>query len=319
MNLYILQKSSVLEKSLYNVYNGDKEMIIMHYRGTIWRPPFESNSALLQITSGCTHHSCKFCSLYDVDFRMSPIKEIEEDLRELSKLMPNAKRVFMTGANPMVLPFEKLKDLFELIHQYLPNVKSIGGFARITDLVPKSTSELRELHYLGLDGISIGTETGDDDVLSYMNKGNTASQTIKQCKKLDTVGIGYHITYLTGLAGHNKGEENAIESAKVFNMLSPQSINIVALTIFPESELYKEIQTGKYIPSGEVEKILELKTLIERLSISTVIHANTISNLAPFIGRLPQDKARIIQLLEQVAANADENTLLDFRKNICHL
>lgn len=156
----------------------------MHYTGTIWRPPFEANSALLQVTCGCTHHSCKFCSLYDVDFRMSPMSEIEADLRELKYLYHGAKRVFMTGANPMVLSFNKLRNLLITIKQYLPDVETIGGFARITDLIPKSVEQLKELHSLGLDGISIGTETGDDDVLASMNKGNTAAQTIENAKNL---------------------------------------------------------------------------------------------------------------------------------------
>ena len=32
----------------------------MHYTGTIWRPPYEAGSLLLEVTAGCTHHKCKF-------------------------------------------------------------------------------------------------------------------------------------------------------------------------------------------------------------------------------------------------------------------
>ena len=56
----------------------------MHYTGTVWRPPYEAWSALLQVTAGCTHHKCKFCTLYDdvpFKFRMSPMDEIEEDIK----------------------------------------------------------------------------------------------------------------------------------------------------------------------------------------------------------------------------------------------
>ena len=41
----------------------NQEEIIMHYTGTIWRPPYEAYSLLVQVTAGCTHHSCKFCTL----------------------------------------------------------------------------------------------------------------------------------------------------------------------------------------------------------------------------------------------------------------
>ena len=54
----------------------------MHFDGTIWRPPYEAASLLIQVTAGCTHHSCKFCTLYEdlpFKFRMSPPSEVEED------------------------------------------------------------------------------------------------------------------------------------------------------------------------------------------------------------------------------------------------
>lgn len=291
----------------------------MHFTRGTWLPPFEAKSALLQVASGCTHNCCKFCSLYDVNFRISPIEEMTDDLRELQYFMPYAERVFLTGANPMVMSFEQLENLLILIHEYLPNIKTIGGFAQVTDIASKSISELRQLHFLGLDGIHIGTETGDDDVLLYMNKRNTAGQTIKECKKLELAEIKYHVTYLTGLAGSKKDEENAIESAKVFNMLRPQSICLMELTIFPESELYKEILTGNYIPACEFEKLFELKTLIEHLNTSTVIYASTISNNAPFAGVLPRDKQKILKMLDYVIANADEYNLLDFQNYNNHL
>ena len=45
----------------------------MHYTGTIWRPPYESGSLLLEAAAGCTHHRCKFCTLYDeLPFRIWP-------------------------------------------------------------------------------------------------------------------------------------------------------------------------------------------------------------------------------------------------------
>ena len=113
----------------------------MHYTGTIWRPPYEACSALVQVTAGCTHHKCKFCTLYEdvpFKFRMSPLSEVEEDLKEISRYHRNAKRVFFTGANPFVLSFDKLKTLAELVKKYYPKVQSIGCFARITDITPKT-------------------------------------------------------------------------------------------------------------------------------------------------------------------------------------
>ena len=100
----------------------------MHYTGTIWRPPYEAASILLEVTAGCTHHKCKFCTLYNdlpFKFRMSPLEDIESDLREVKRATKGwnsgrIDRVFLTGANPFVLSYDKLTAIAELIHKYLP-------------------------------------------------------------------------------------------------------------------------------------------------------------------------------------------------------
>ena len=163
----------------------------MHYTGTIWRPPYETASLLLEVTSGCTHHKCKFCTLYHdlpFKFRMSPLEDIECDLQEVKREIKGwnsrrINRVFLTGANPFVLSYDKLIAIAELIHKYLPSVKSIGSFARITDITPKTDRELAKLRTMGYDGLTIGIETGDDEALRFMNKGYTSTDIIKQCQR----------------------------------------------------------------------------------------------------------------------------------------
>ncbi len=289
----------------------------MHFTGQVWRPPFEAHNALLQVTSGCMHHKCKFCSLYDgTPFRMSPMNEVEEDLALLKQAYPRAKRVFLTGANPLGLSQDKLIAIGVKIKEYLPYVTTIGGFARIADIKGKTQEEINELQALGYDAISFGTETGDDITLAYMNKGNTAADIVDQLHKLDNAGISYHIVFMNGLAGAGNGERHALESARIFNQVNPASINIVALTIFSECELYKEVLAGTYKPAGEIEKLFELKTFIENLAISTKINANTVSNTAPFVADIPKNREAIIKGLQQTIDNIDERQLAAYRNSI---
>lgn len=149
----------------------------MHYTGTVWRPPYEAWSALLQVTAGCTHRKCKFCTLYDdlpFPFKMSPMDDIEDDLKELYASTPDVTRLFLVGANPFVLRAEKLRQIAYLSKQYLNRLKTIGRFARITDIAPKSIDALKQLRSCGYNGITIGVETGDDEALSFMRKGYTS-------------------------------------------------------------------------------------------------------------------------------------------------
>ena len=204
-----------------------KESESLHFTGTIWRPPFEARSVLLQVTVGCTHHACKFCSLYgDLRFRISPAEEVEADLRIVARYQPRARRVFLVGANPFVLSAGRLIRLADRIRDFLPKVRTIGMFARVSDILQKSAAELRELRARGITGISIGTESGDDASLAFMNKGTTAAEALEACRRLDEAGIEYYPTYMTGLAGAGNGTRAAHATAVLFNRLHPYIVGI---------------------------------------------------------------------------------------------
>lgn len=311
----------------------------MHYTGTIWRPPYEASSLLLQVTAGCTHHRCKFCTLYDdlpFKFKLSPVKDIESDLLEaqlwgtdpmamLSARLqglprPEAvRRVFLVGANPFVLSFRRLKTIGELIHNYFPTVETIGCFARVTDVELKSDEELAALHHLGFDGITIGVETGDDRALAFMDKGYRSRDIVEQAMRLSAAGISYNFFYLAGISGAGCGVEGARKSAEVFNRTRPRLIGSSMLTIFPESRLYQEIQQGNWEEEGELEKLAELKALIENLSIDTRIVTDGASNLIQVRGNLPEDKEQLVSSLERLIRNADEEALRAYWVNLRHL
>ena len=294
----------------------------MHYDGTIWRPPYEAYSLLIQVTAGCTHHSCKFCTLYEdlpFKFRMSPLSEVKEDLTEASHYVRNVPRIFFTGANPFVLSTDKLKTLAKMVKEYYPNYKSIGCFGRITDVKNKTVEELKELRALGYDGITFGVETGDDEALVFMNKGYRREDIIEQCKKMEEAGISYNFFYLTGISGAGRGEIGAKATAEVFNQCHPQIIDASMMTIYKTSELYKEIQKGNWKEESEIEKLAELKTLIENLTIEARFATDGASNLIQVRGNLPTDQKKLVKYLERLIATADEAALREYRVNLKHL
>lgn len=289
----------------------------MHFTGTIWRPPYEGNAALIQATTGCTHHSCKFCSLYgDIKFRMSPKDEFEHDLKIIQRYQPKARRLFLVGANPFAMSYDRLLDIGFLIRKYLPDCKSIGMFARVTDITRKSVEELKNLRHLGFNGITVGTESGDDTTLSFMNKKTSAAETIENLKKLDEAGIEYYVSYLTGLAGHNNGERNALATSDMFNKLNPYIISVVSLTVFPDSELHKEVLAGNFKEATEHERLMELRTFLKNLNINTHLFANTVSNPVPMTGYLPDDKDRLVKELSTIINKVDEKELKNYRKSL---
>lgn len=294
----------------------------MNFTGTIWRPPYEAWSALIQVTAGCTHNKCKFCTLYKdlpFKFRMSPINEIEEDLKEIYNYMPDVNRIFLTGANPFVLNTLKLKKIANLAKQYLQRVTSIGCFARITDITMKDIKDLKDLRAVGYNRITIGIETGDDDALEFMNKGYKSKDILEQCYKLDLADIEYNFFYLTGIHGAGRGIDGAIKTAKIFNQLNPKIIGASMLTIYPSSELYKDIQSNKWTEASETEKLKEMYCLIDKLNIKTHFSALGASNMFQLHGSLPNEKTKLLNEIDNILNHFGEDELRRYRTNLKHL
>ncbi len=293
----------------------------MHFTGTVWRPPYEAWSALVQVTEGCTHNKCKFCTLYnDVPrFRVSPIVEIEEDLRELYTAAPDVTRIFLVGANPFALSVERLKEIANISKQYLQRLDSVGCFARVTDVSSKSVGELKDLRALGFNRITIGVETADNTALEFMSKGYSADDIITECGKLDAANMEYNFFYLTGISGSGNGLAGAEKSAEVFNKLNPKIVGASMLTIFPDSDLYGEILSGNWREESETEKLLEMKKLIEKLEIRTHFAALGASNMFNLHGELPCEKEELTKQIDEILNRLSESELRSYRANLTHL
>jgi Fe-S oxidoreductase len=278
----------------------------MHYTGPIFRPPHEAYTPLLQITVGCSHNKCKFCSMYkEVQFKVSPMEEIEADLTELREANPNTERIYLLNADAFVLSFEKLKLILVKIKEYLPRCESVSMFSRISNIKNKTIDQLKELRNLGVTDLYVGPESGDDETLLMVNKNQTSKDIVEQCKKLEEAGIEYSVSYLNGLAGSKRGKIHAIETAQIYNQLKPKMIGTNSLTLFPETDLYKEAKMGNFDDSTELERIIELKTFIEHLNTDTNLFTHHTSTV-PIGGKFPENKQKMLEQLQYEIDNFDE-------------
>ncbi len=292
----------------------------MHFTGRTWRPPYEAHSVILQATSGCTYQQCAFCSLYKNErFRMSPMEQFEQDLAEIKHYQPYARRIFWTGANPFAMSYENLKLRALTVRDYLIQCQVIAMFASIRDIKNKEVWQLKKLRAMGINGLSIGVESGDDETLALANKGYTSADILEQCRKLDEAGIEYYFVYMTGLAGKGGGYRNAVNSAALFSQLNPYFLSVDSLTLFADTALYQLAQQGLFVPAGEKERILELQLLISKLHIRTHLLANTVSNFAPVTAYLPYDRKKVINELQFVLDHTDELAMQEYRKNLTSL
>ncbi len=189
-------------------------------------------------------------------------------------------------------------------------------FASIRDIKNKEVWQLRKLKAMGINGLSISVESGDDETLALADKGYTSADILEQCRKLDEADMEYYFVYMTGLAGKDGGYRNARNSAELFSQLNPYFISVDSLTLFPDTELYQMAQKGLFVPAEEKERIRELQMLINNLNIRTHLFANTVSNFAPVTAYLPYDREKVTNELQFVLDNMDESKMQEYRNNL---
>lgn len=278
----------------------------MHFHGPIIRPQTDIDSLFIEVTAGCSHNACTFCNFYkDTPFMVAPLSQIEEDLKEAKRDWPDAKNIWASGGNPFVLSTEKQIAVWDLMKKYYPNAR-ISTYATISDFKQKSVEDIKKIKEHGLDEIMIGIETGDDEVLSFVNKGYTAQDILDAGKKMDEAGITYRMIYLGGLAGKDKLVESAKRSAKIFNQIHPYYMMLTNVAVLPGTKLYQQMKAGEWTEATEKERIEEIRTLIDELNIPITINSGTSASSVRFEVTLPQEKDQILSQLDKVLDQFDD-------------
>lgn len=276
----------------------------MNYTGPVYRPPYEGHTLLLQVTVGCAHNKCTFCTMYrDAQFSVDKIDQVEKDLKEAKLMYPNVKRVFLVNGDAFVLSARRLKEIAKLIHQYLPQVEIITMYASINNVKGKTDQELKELSELGIADLWVGAETGHEEALKYLNKGFTLDDTYEQLERLNKAGITFFYGFMFGAAGKGKGIENAIANAKIINKVKPLGIVPTTLNANDGTPLAADVATGKFEMATDREILEEKKKTIELIDVETYYMGIHIINSVSFDAKLPDQKetaiAKVTEALEQ--------------------
>ena len=273
----------------------------MKFTGNTYRPPFEASSLLLQVTSGCSHNRCSFCTMYrDVPFHVETMEQIESDLEEARIHAPDTRRVFLENGDPFVLSADKLIRIAQMIHDKLPRVETIAMYASIGNIRTKTDQELRKLRELGINELNIGLESGLDSALETMQKGYTSDEALRELLRLKEAGIDYGANVIFGVAGSGQSAENAAATAEIINQTQPYLIFTGTIHADPGCPLYDDLQSGRYIENTIGEYLDEEETFIRCLNMKHCYYFGLHpSNIVKLSGWLPKDKRALLKQIEQ--------------------
>ena len=274
----------------------------MHYTPPVFRPAYEGDTPLLQVTDGCSYNKCSFCSMYrTVPFRVSPMEEIEEDLLELRTKYASLPRIFLVNADPFCLSVDRLADIAARVRFYFPECETISCFAHLPNFFHKSVDDLKRLRALGINQVNIGVESAMDPVLDMFEKGYTSADVYEQLGKLNEAGMQFSINLIMGALGGGEYEELAKANADLLNATQPFLFFTTSLYSYPGSGLYDRMHGGDFHENTYRQLVLEQIDMLSQLKLTnTYFYGLHPSNPFPLDGPFPQDQGKIIGMLKQL-------------------
>ena len=303
----------MIKRSFADVIAGDmagkglnrKKMI---YDMPLYRPPSEANSLIIQITIGCSHNRCTFCSMYkSKKFRIRSKHEILSDLQEMAESYKGIRRVFLADGNALVLKTSELRDILLKIKELFPICERVGIYSAPKDILRKTVEELKELKECGLGIAYLGIESGSDRILDSIKKGVTSSEMIEAGKRISDSGIKLSATLISGIGGKDNWEEHAKESARVINAINPDYLGLLTLLVEPGTEMYNLVNAGSFELLKPEEVMLETRELIKNLNLrNCVFRSNHASNYFVLEGTLPYDKESLLRQLDEILNSVDD-------------
>ncbi len=274
----------------------------MRYEGTVYRPPSEAGSLLIQATIGCPHNKCSFCSMYKgTKFRLRPVNEIKEDLLAARDYYGEyVNSLFFPDGNTIIMKTEQLVEILEYAKSLFPHLERITVYGSAKFINRKSQHDTERLKSAGLTRVHTGMESGDDVVLERINKGTTSDEIISAGKKLKAAGIDTSEYYLVGIGGLERSREHALASARVLSSFSPDFIRLRTFVPIPGTPLYEDFQSGAFQLLNPHQALTEIKLLIENLDCqNTIVLSDHVSNYWDVNGLLLRDRGKMLMALEQ--------------------
>ncbi len=277
---------------------------MIQYEGRVFRPPSEAYSLIVQVTIGCSHNKCTFCDMYkEKRFRVRPLDDVKRDFDQARRAYRQVDRIFLADGDALMCKADHMAEVLRYIRKVFPECQRVTSYGSPKSVLVKTQEELNLLHDLGLDMVYLGLESGNDEVLRRINKGETADEIVHAGLMVKQAGIKLSVTCIAGLGSHELSEQHAIDTAHALSRMKPEYIGLLTLLFELDTPMKRDWQAGKFKLLTPVEIAAETLTLLENIDCEgSVFRANHASNYVNLAGTLNRDRksmcARLRQALE---------------------
>lgn len=257
---------------------------------------------IFQITNGCSWNRCTYCDMYtDPQKKFRPRAEIEvlAEIRACAQTGLEPRRVFLADGDALVLSMRRLRTILTEISSALPSVTRVSSYCLPSNLKNKSDDDLRELASLGLKLIYVGAESGDEQVLRHIDKGETYATTVEALIRSKQAGLKTSVMILNGIGGKAFSNQHALASARLVNETQPNYLATLVLTFYRDRDKFDAGFDNRFEDLDSVELCREMKTFIGATELeSTIFRSDHVSNHMVLKGVLGKDKERMMSQID---------------------
>ena len=233
-------------------------------------------------------------------FKKRPVDEVLSDIEVAAGFRAEARTAFIGDADSIIIPVEQLEQILRHLYRHFPRLERVTSYGRARTVLKKPVEELQRLAEAGLSRLHLGLESGDDDTLMKVSKGFTAAQAVEAGLKVKEAGISLSEYVLIGLGGKDRYKEHAEFTASALNRIDPDFIRVRTLAVVAGTPLASMLEEGTFSPCSNLELLEEEKLMIDLLDgINSTFRSDHVSNLLQLDGKLPQDKADMIEQLDE--------------------
>lgn len=283
---------------------------MIQYEGTLYRPPSEANSLILQATIGCSYNRCTFCAMYrEKKFRVRPMQELAGEIDAVAKGIERGAiapvlKVFLADGDALVAKSRFLEELLARLNEAFPNLRRISCYASPQSLQVRQPEELVRLREAGLTQLYLGVESGSGRVLEALDKGVDAEEMIRVAAKATAAGMKLSTMVLLGAGGRAGSHDHARESARVINAIQPRFASVLVMTPVEGTPLMESADRGELDELSPIELAQELRTFLAATELrGTIFRSNHASNYLALKGTLPKDRDALVAVLDRVLAD----------------
>jgi len=268
----ISKEVSYLSNISIDFYNQDVANYHRVYKPVGILPPDQYISVVLQLTEGCSFNKCTFCSFYrDRHFKIKNQTEFERHILAVKEFLGDGlslrRTIFLGDANSLVVPMQKLIPLIELIHKYI-DVEKLGGLFAFLDGFSgekKTVQDYRKLKDLGLKKVYIGMESGNDQLLKFLNKPGSAYDALNSVHSIKESGLSVGIIILLGAGGKQYARNHISDTIDIINKMKLDADDLIYFSELIENEgmSYSQMAFSNNLSPLTISEIVEQRKQIE--------------------------------------------------------